>query len=215
MTVRRDEFAYNKIKSLLQNGQIKPGDKFSAYQLSEKLGISRTPITAALKKLEQEGIVDIIPQVGSIFKYPNREEARENFLLRAVLEGFAAEMATMNASKSEIDEIEEIYQAGINDSKLCLPEKYAEANKRFHMKIIELSKMPHLIELTNNFYENTIYLSISGDFVFSRCNISVQEHGEIVKMMKNREAGMARRLVESHLRKCTDDFVNMITEHER
>jgi len=65
MANSKNELAYDKIKDLFNSGAIKPGDKFSAYELSKQLGISRTPITSALKRLEHEKLVEILPQIGA------------------------------------------------------------------------------------------------------------------------------------------------------
>ncbi|QGP93146.1 FCD domain protein [Neomoorella glycerini] len=210
MADNRSELAYNKIKEFLLSGVIKPGQKFSAYELSRKLGISRTPITLALKKLEQEKVVDIIPQVGCVFKYPDPQEAREDFLIRAILEGFAAEMATVHANKKEIGELRRIF----NNSIACVSSNdrvaYAASNRAFHLKIVQLSQMPRLEELIKNFWATTGYFAASIDFLSQRMELSVQEHGEILRAIEEKEATRARYLVESHLRQCTDAFCKML-----
>lgn len=215
MADNRSELAYNKIKEFLLNGVIKPGQRFSAYELSRKLGISRTPITLALKKLEQENLVDIIPQVGCVFKFPDPQEARENFLIRAVLEGFAAEMATRNASKEEIEELRKIFNNSIACVRRNDQKAYAASNRDFHLKIVQLSKMPHLEQLLKNFWATTGYFSASIDFFSERMELSVQEHKEILRAIEEKDATKARYLVESHLRQCTDDFCEMLLTRTR
>jgi len=83
-STKRSEIAYSKIKEWLLSGSARPQEVFSAYKISEALNLSRTPVTVALKQLEQEGFIEIIPQVGCMIRNPDLAEARENFLIRAV-----------------------------------------------------------------------------------------------------------------------------------
>jgi len=108
MHFSRSEIAYNEIKRRITEGEWEPGQTLSTYRLSEDLHISRTPIIAALKALEQEGLVEIEPQIGCKPKEPNSKTARENFLIRAVLEGLAAELAAENITAAEIAHLEMI-----------------------------------------------------------------------------------------------------------
>jgi DNA-binding GntR family transcriptional regulator len=99
----RTDYAYNQIKEWLLNGNLKPGETISSYKLAEVLNLSRTPVINALKKLESEGYIEVIPQVGCMVKLPNVDEARDRFMIRAVLEGFAAELAAQNKTDKDIE----------------------------------------------------------------------------------------------------------------
>ncbi len=211
MANSKNELAYDKIKDLFNSGAIKPGDKFSAYELSKQLGISRTPITSALKRLEHEKLVEILPQIGCTLRYPNGQESREHFLIRAVLEGFAAEMATINATDQDINELNSILLR--SEAAHVSKDEYASLNKAFHVKIVELSRMPHLIELINQFWETPGYYGISIGFVSGRQDISMQEHKEILEAIQKRDSMGVRVLVENHLRKCTDEFCANLNDY--
>ncbi len=62
----RTDYAYQQIKNWLLNGNLKPGETISSYKLAEVLKLSRTPVMALLERLEQEGYIEVIPQVGCV-----------------------------------------------------------------------------------------------------------------------------------------------------
>lgn len=202
--------AYNKIKDWLLNGNLKPGEIISSYKISEALNLSRTPIALALKKLEQEGFIEIIPQVGCMIKLPNINEAEEDFLIRAILEGFAAEMATYNCTGDDINELKNIHAESSIAAKNNDAALYASYNKKFHLKITKMSKMSRLISLLSNFWDNISYYSAGIDFLSERYDISVEEHRNIISAIEEGNAEKARSLMENHLRKCSGDFCNSL-----
>ncbi|HOV38503.1 MAG TPA: GntR family transcriptional regulator [Spirochaetales bacterium] len=206
LSIKRSDLAYNQIKEWLLSGHVKPRETISSYKISEELNLSRTPVIMALKKLEHEGFIEIIPQVGCMIKLPDIDEARENFLIRAILEGFAAEMAVYNRTEKDIEDLKKIYKESIAaaDNKNSL--QYAKCNRMFHLKIAEMSKMERLISLINQFWENISYQSASREFLLERHDISIEEHHQIISAIENGDAPKARNLLEAHLRECTDDF---------
>ncbi|MDI3312354.1 MAG: GntR family transcriptional regulator [Thermoanaerobacterium sp.] len=208
--IKKSELAYNKIKDWLLNGNLKPGEIISSYKISEALNLSRTPIALALKKLEQEGFIEIIPQVGCMIKLPNINEAEEDFLIRAILEGFATEMATYNCSYDDINELKNIHAESTIAAKKNDAALYASYNKKFHFKITKMSKMSRLISLLSNFWDNISYYSAGIDFLSERYDISVEEHRNIISAIEEGDAEKARSLMENHLRKCSGDFCNSL-----
>ena len=209
-SVKRSELAYDRIKEWLLNGNLKPREIISSYKIAEVLNLSRTPVVMALKKLEQEGFIEIIPQVGCMVKLPNIDEARENFLIRAVLEGFAGEIATYNRTANDILELKNIYKESIHAAQSNDSRQYAMCNKSFHLKIAEMSGMKQLISLLQSFWENISYQSTSVNFLLDRHDLSIREHGDIISAIENGDVVKARSLLEAHLRECTDDFCNSL-----
>lgn len=213
MLTKRNEFAYSKIKEWISSGNLKPGESMSSYKISEALCISRTPIIMALKKLEQEGFIEIIPQVGCRVKLPNIEEARENLLIRAVLEGFAGEMAARNHTDDDIHELKSIHAESILASQNSGTHQYAIYNRKLHLKIAKMSKMEQLITLLQRFWGNVIYQSSSVDFLSERHDLSIREHGDIISAIECGDTATARNLLEAHLRECTDDFCSTLKDN--
>jgi DNA-binding GntR family transcriptional regulator len=206
----RSDLAYTQIKDWLQNSKTKPGEVISSYRISQALNLSRTPVTTALKKLEHEGYIEIIPQVGCTVRQPNPDEAKEDFSIRAVLEGFACELATDRCTQSDIDHLKSIYTESISASQEEDSVHYAKCNRDFHQAITALSGNSRLIEIVDRFWENLTYQFAGNTFVYERNQVSIQEHGAILEAIEKRDALLARRLLESHLRRCTEEFYEAV-----
>ncbi|MDG2830061.1 GntR family transcriptional regulator [Vibrio parahaemolyticus] len=205
--LRKTDIAYIKIKDMILNGENKPGEIISSYKLSEYIKLTRTPITNALKKLEQEGIIEIIPQVGCTIKRPDLNTIIEDMKIRACLEALACEMACKNATLDDINELSLIIQENEKCDENSLFNTNSKYNEMFHYKIIEMANMPNLKNMILSFWNNIIYRAISVDFVNERVEISVTEHKKILEAFENKDCSLARTLMESHLKKCSDDYL--------
>src|SRR4051794_14457792 len=91
-------------------GRWEPGDTLSTYALADELRISRTPVLEALKRLESEGLIEIIPQVGCRIVGSSPGALQELFTLRAALEGLSAEAAATRIGANELSELEGLLQ---------------------------------------------------------------------------------------------------------
>jgi DNA-binding GntR family transcriptional regulator len=205
-STKRSEIAYNQIKEWLLSGSARPQEVFSSYKISETLNLSRTPVTAALKQLEHEGFIEIIPQVGCMIRYPDPAEVQETFLIRAVLEGLAAEIAAKECTEEDIQKLKKIYADSIAAAEKNDLIEYAKCNRLFHLEITGLSRMERLISLDKQFWENVSYQAASVEFLLERHDVSIKQHEKILNAIEKKNGVLARTLVEAHLRECTDDF---------
>jgi DNA-binding GntR family transcriptional regulator len=205
-STKRSEIAYNQIKEWLLSGSVRPQEVFSSYKISEALNLSRTPVTAALKQLEQEGFIEIIPQVGCMIRNPNLAEVQENFLIRAVLEGLAAEIAAEKRTEADMQKLEKIYADGIAAAEKNDFIEYAKCNRLFHLEITGLSGMERLISIDKQFWDNVSYQAASVEFLLERHDVSIRQHGKILNAIEKKNGALARTLMEAHLRECTNDF---------
>ena len=96
---------YNQIKNLILSNEVMPGQKLHHQRLSERLGVSRTPVREALTRLVQEGYVSFLPNRGFTCKEIRMQEAEELYDLREAIEAFAVEKATANLTDAALDEL--------------------------------------------------------------------------------------------------------------
>jgi DNA-binding GntR family transcriptional regulator len=192
-------------------GRWQPGDTLSTYALSEELHLSRTPISEALKRLESEGLVEIIPQVGCRVVRPNSATVGELFAIRGVLEGLAAEAAAKAMSAKQFVELGgvlERMEAAIDRRDDVA---YTDLNYDFHIQIIEGSGMPRLIQTVHGVWSLLRYqlarLPSRGDQLGESLEDSRPEHRAILEALERRSAKRARTLAEQHTRRCGDRFV--------
>src|SRR5688500_4890090 len=98
---------YNEIKNLILCNEIMPGQKLHHQQLSERLGVSRTPVREALTRLVQEGYVAFLPNRGFTCKEIRMQEAEELYDLREALEAFAVEKAIETVTDAALRQLRE------------------------------------------------------------------------------------------------------------
>lgn len=196
--------AYESLAAEILRGRWQPGDTLSTYALSEELKISRTPISEALKRLEAEGLVEIIPQVGCRVTRPDSQTIAELFALRGALEGLAAESAAVLMTDEQISNLEavviETERAAATQDTLT----FSDLNYGFHLSIIEASGMPRLIQILHGVWSLLRYQLVRRPFTEHQMNeISVesaQQHRDIFEALKRGAAEEARLLCERHIR---------------
>ena len=94
--------AYEQIYQAIIRGEVKPGDRLRETELAEQIGLSRTPIREAIRKLESDGIVEHQPRVGAMVKKLSQQEIVELYEMRIVIEQTAAQMAAKHISDAEV-----------------------------------------------------------------------------------------------------------------
>jgi DNA-binding GntR family transcriptional regulator len=144
------------------SGRIEPGTVLRQEQLSERFGVSRTPIREALRRLSAHGLVSFVPNRGVRVRTLSREELREAFLVRAELESLATELAVPRMTPERLAELDTAEQrfseltlvlrekarAGKADNALAVD--WMRANYRFHDVIYEAADMPYLERLAKS-----------------------------------------------------------------
>ena len=106
------EQVYAGIKNAIIGGEFEPGRRLIEERLAEDMKTSRTPVREAIQKLEKEGLIQRLPRGGFAVKGVSEEEVEEVFDLRAVLEGYAAYLATARIKEEELNALEDDYQGG-------------------------------------------------------------------------------------------------------
>ncbi len=186
---------YKIIKEGITGREFLPGVQLKETDLVQRLGVSRTPIREALNQLSKEGIIEIFPRKGAFVKDCSKEEVIEILILREVLEGAAARLATFQMNDERIRRLEGFfkeYQEGSID--------YAQADEKFHSEIIHASESARLIGLVNNLKDNLQMLDMRVvSFRYpERIKESMAEHLKIIEAFSARDAALAETLTREH-----------------
>ncbi|HJO71993.1 MAG TPA: GntR family transcriptional regulator, partial [Rhodospirillales bacterium] len=121
-------------------------------QLSEVLGVSRTPIREALVRLEQEGLVRIIPRRGAFVVRKSQRQVVEMIVVWAALESMAARLITENATDAEIAGLRRMFATFENDQVEAKIDEYSETNIRFHQALLKMSGSDLIARMTENLF---------------------------------------------------------------
>ena len=152
------DVVFNTLRQAILRGELKPGERLMEIQLANKLGVSRTPIREAIRKLELEGLVLMIPRKGAEVAEITEKSLKDVLEIRRALEDLAVRLACEKITKEEIKELK---KAGDEFKKVLKSQditEVAEADVRFHDVIYMATDNPKLIQLLNNFREQ-MYVS--------------------------------------------------------
>jgi DNA-binding GntR family transcriptional regulator len=194
--------AYTALKQAITNMDIYSSPEpawLDERQLSERLGVSRTPVREALAMLEQEGFVKSLPRRGIIVVKKTKREIVEMVQAWAALESMAARLITLNATDEAIKTLRPLMQAfgEAHKPREHLGE-YSSANIAFHQAIIRLSGSRMLADMTDNLLlhvRGIRQITIGRD---NRAERSIQDHLGVIGAIEQRDTERAERLSREH-----------------
>lgn len=159
LNVTMDEYlplrdvVFNTLRQAILRGELKPGERLMEIQLATKLGVSRTPVREAIRKLELEGLVLMIPRKGAEVADIVEKGLRDVLEVRKALEELSVRLACDRITKKEIDELKRAAEEFKKTLKQRDITKIAEADVRFHDIIYMATDNQRLIQLLNNLRE--------------------------------------------------------------
>jgi len=196
------ENIYDILSQAIIFGKFEAGQTINATFIAKKMGISRTPLREAFKRLEQEGWIESLSNGRKRIKKTSLGQAIEIYDIRSVLEPYLIELVCKNITDNELEKLEKIIKEGISylhnnkDNKL---EKILNVNKRFNMQLYKIAGNKKLCTILSSLYDNILHYRI-----FNLRNVayekrSVDEHREILEALKKRDVVSAKKIVRNHI----------------
>ena len=195
---------YDQLKTAITSMDIYDPDadlKLDERGLSEQFGSSRTPLREALTRLDQDGLVKILPRRGIIIVRKTKTEILEMITVWAALESMAARLVCEVASDGAIAELEKLVDSYDSTRVYQHMSEYSDDNIRFHSTIIGLSKCDLIAEMTDGLFSHVRAIRRRTIHENDRAQRSVRDHSRIVKALVKRDADSAARLVREHTMK--------------
>jgi len=192
---------YTKLKQAIVTRNIYDDDaemKLDERSLSEQFGISRTPLREALARLDQEGLVRIVPRRGIYLVRKSKEEILDMILAWAALESMAARLVTEVASEREISSLRKIVNKIDKDELSAHLDEYSESNIKFHQKILELSKSAQIFKMASDLFMHVRAIRARTIGEGDRATKSIVDHMHIIEAIETRDADLAAQLVREH-----------------
>lgn len=190
------------VRASIISGEYSPGAGLSEVALAEAFEISRTPVREALKQLQVEGLVTIVPRVGTFVAEPSRRDIVELFQLKEIMEGLAARLLAMRGSVSEVDLLEQ----NVRQSEIAVAEgdqsRYAELVHHFHDLIVvgadQAKLAAHYRTLMNQLaYHRLVVTSLQTP---GRPDRSLAEHRAILERIRDKDPHGAETAMRDHVR---------------
>lgn len=200
---------FAQLENDILNGKYQPGDSLIETKLSEELGVSRTPVREAIRQLELEGLVQLIPNKGVIVKGISIQDIEDIYTIRMMIEGLAARWATEKISSGELSELKEVlefqeFYTAKNDAKRLM--KY---DTKFHDVIYKASKskpLMHMLSTFHHYIQRARGMSLSTP---GRAQKVLEEHKAILQAIMERNPEKAEKLITQHIRNAS---VNLIQQ---
>ena len=193
------DVVFNTLRQAILRGELKPGERLMEIQLANKLGVSRTPIREAIRKLELEGLVLMIPRKGAEVAEITEKSLRDVLEVRRALEELAVELACEKITDEQIQDLKgaaEDFKASLKEGDIT---RIAEADVKFHDVIYMATDNQKLIQLLNNLREQMYRYRVE---YLKRSDFHQQlidEHEEIIETIENGQKERAVQVVCQHV----------------
>lgn len=190
---------FHTIREDILSGKYHTSEELKEKTIGEELGVSRTPVREALRQLELEGLVTIIPNKGAYVVGISQKDIQDIYEIRSRLEGLCARWAARNITKEQLDELEEnIFLAEFHVSKGNF-EQLVELDNRFHELLYtasESKEMRHVLTDFHHYVQRVRKITLADPQRAMDCN---EEHKKIVEALKQHDEDGAEKLANEHM----------------
>ncbi len=210
------EQAYQQVRNAIVENRYPPGSRLVEARIAEDLGLSRTPVREALRRLEAEGLVLSEPNRGAMVRPLSETEVVDLYGLRIRLESYAAEVAAERATEEElaalIDATEEFSAArkAKNAQTIEGVRRVHEANRRIHDGILDAARHRRLTTMLHRTVDIPLVFQAFQSFGAAEMERSDTFHRLIVEAMYRRDGGRAGALMAEHIAQGRDTVLDNI-----
>lgn len=197
---RKSDKVYDTLLDKIVNGDFPPGDRLVAGDLATKLGVSKTPVREALGRLENRGLVDILPGKGSFVTQLTEKDVTEIYEVREVIEGLAARKVASGADRNEeLDELISLGQYLEESFEDQDWDAYNELDAKFHYLLANMSGNKRLSDILQDIRYQSRLLMTRSIKIPGRAKNSILEHKKILEAIKQGKPDLAETRAREHV----------------
>lgn len=193
------DVVFKTLREAILKGNLAPGERLMEIQLANQLGVSRTPIREAIRKLELEGLVIMIPRRGAEVARITEKDLKDVLEVRTSLEELAIGLACERISDEAVRQLKEAlktFQASLKSEDVT---KIAESDVAFHDIIFAATGNARLIQIVNNLREQMYRYRLEYLKDYTTHDRLYTEHEQIVEAIADRDKEMAKKLIVEHI----------------
>ncbi len=217
--------AYQRLQQKLWAGELRPGTKISESRLSAELGMSRTPIREAIRRLEREGVLEQIASSGTFVKQPSRRAIVESYEIRIAIECFAVQKAARLMQTEQIQALQdfcdqmraELHQFRDSGTPHLVGEplrRYLNADLSFHICLLQAADNQQALNIFNDVNLRSIIFGCrSHERTLHHVARVWLEHARVTRAIRQRDATAAARALERHMHSSLQDALNAYDTH--
>ena len=190
---------FQEIREDILKGKFKENEELREATLGKELGVSRTPVREALRQLELEGLVHIIPNKGAYVTGITEKDVHDIYMTRSMLEGLCARWAAEHISEEQIQEMEEVLLLTEYHLDRGNAEQLAELDGKFHEVLYDASQSRILRHILYDFHKYVQVARKRSVKKEDRAKKSLEEHREILNALRTGDADRAEELAHIHI----------------
>jgi len=195
------------LRQAITGGILQPGERLMESQLAEELGVSRTPVREAIRKLELDGFVVMLPRRGTYVADLSLKDIHDLYEVRTALDSLAAELATERINEEELERLERLVVQISEYAEAGDVDKVAETDGLFHEIIYEASRNSRLIAVIHNNWDQANRYRYRSLAYPGRLKDTCDEHRRLVEAIAQRDAALAAQLAAKHIEKAEEILI--------
>ena len=193
------EVVCETLREAIRSGVLKPGERLMEIQLADELGVSRTPVREAMRKLELERYVIMLPRRGTYVANISIRDINEVFEIRTTLDALASGLAAERITEEELEQLERLLVSIGENIETRNMKKVVEDDMEFHDILYKASRNQRLVGIISNLREQmTRFRSMSMSYP-GRLKKTLEEHSRLVEAIAQRDVELAQKLAVEHM----------------
>ena len=193
------DVVFNILRQAIITGEFAPGERLMEIALAERLGVSRTPVREAIRKLELEGLVVMIPRKGAEVAKITEKDLKDILDVRCALEELSASLAAEKINEEQKKELKFALLAFEKAIQLGDTAEIADKDMDFHDVIFEIADNPRLTTIVNNLRELIYRYRLEYVKDFDYHDTLITEHRKLTEAILNHEGEKAQRIMKKHI----------------
>lgn len=206
------EIVFETLREAIISAALKPGERMMEIQLAEEMGVSRTPVREAIRKLELEGFVVMIPRKGAYVAGISMKDIADVFEIRSALEALAAGLAAERITEEELEELERtLVKIGecVKNNDL---EGLIEVDTEFHDILFKATRNERLVQIVSNLREQIQRFRATTLATPGRMKYALEEHKQIVEALSERNIELAQSIAREHIENAENSMLDALKD---
>lgn len=199
---------FEKLRNDILRGKYKKGDELVECTIGKEMGVSRTPVREAIRQLELEGLVQLIPNKGAFVTGISSKDVMDMYLIRAKLEGLCAAMAAEHVTEEQLEKMEETILLSDFHAEKGNFEQVCQQDGEFHKLLYEASGSRILAHTLLDFHQYLQRVRMASVRQRKRTQPSTREHKEILEAIRKKDAAAADRAAYQHIVNTIENLKN-------
>ena len=209
------EVIFNTLREAIIAGELKPGERLMEVHLADKMGVSRTPVREAIRKLELEGLVEMLPRKGAHVADLSIKDIMDVLEVRSTLDGLASSLSATRITDDEIKELKHILAQFVNYVEKDNMQGLIKKDVEFHDIIYRSSRNDKLIQISSNLREHVQRYRVIYIKDYSSSRELIREHAEICDAISRRDPEAAMNSAHRHIKNQEETIIKAIKRNQK